>query len=551
MLGWLMIAAFALLFIGITGPWSPLRFGKIKNSEGKIKFAILATLLFVQCILVSLVFIVFHNQDGAWGVEVVTDTMQYQHVADALLEGRPYLTLDYGVPDWLANAADSYDYDFRLSMGAQTGQPSYFDYAFYNGKYYSYFGFLPALILFAPFKALTGIHLSTWAATFIFGIFVTVASNVLTYALFSRKLNWATWADYILGSMFIFLATGVLQLAVYSSFYHIAILCALGFAMLGVALWLLSIGKDKELNKPLLVIGSCCAALTLLARPALMLCCVLAFPIFSEHIKGCIKQEDGSIVKLKQRQFFAANRTALINTLCVILPFVITATIAMAWNYARFGSPLDFGSNYNLTGFNMTTKRVSKRGVLASLLLFYVIGPVDFTKAFPYIRHYICVATNSLGIPVGQAWFDYELIVEPYFGGFLCTLPLGLLLFAIPLKRKHMKSEDLFYLSLTSILLALGIALVDSTVAVTQRYQSDFFWLFAIATLCVLTTFKKEQAHKRSTSLLKEKVLQLLPTLLVIYSCVWTFFNLMCANRYNAITEINPDVYTVIAGLFS
>ena len=55
-----------------------------------------------------------------------------------------------------------------------------------------------------------------------------------------------------------------------------------------------------------------------------------------------------------------------------ILPVVVVAAGLMWYNAARFGSPFDFGANYNLTGNDMT-----QRGFNAVR-----IGPAVFTSLF-------------------------------------------------------------------------------------------------------------------------------------------------------------------------
>lgn len=93
------------------------------------------------------------------GGTFLVDRSQYQQLADAFLHGRTWI--DAHVPDWLAAMDNPYDDQARGTLGAQTGDPSRWDWAFYHGRYYCYFGPLPALLLFAPFKALTGTDLPT------------------------------------------------------------------------------------------------------------------------------------------------------------------------------------------------------------------------------------------------------------------------------------------------------------------------------------------------------------------------------------------------------
>lgn len=88
------------------------------------------------------------------------DFDQYDYVARALLDGHAWLDLD--VPDALRDAADPYDVATRQRLLADGVSPVYWDYAFYQGHWYSYFGVVPALLLFLPYRAVTS--LSSMAA---------------------------------------------------------------------------------------------------------------------------------------------------------------------------------------------------------------------------------------------------------------------------------------------------------------------------------------------------------------------------------------------------
>lgn len=83
------------------------------------------------------------------------DFDQYDYVARALLDGHAWLDLD--VPDALRDAADPYDVATRQRLLADGVSPVYWDYAFYQGHWYSYFGVVPALLLFLPYRAVTSL----------------------------------------------------------------------------------------------------------------------------------------------------------------------------------------------------------------------------------------------------------------------------------------------------------------------------------------------------------------------------------------------------------
>ena len=83
------------------------------------------------------------------------DFDQYDYVARALLDGHAWLDLD--VPDALRDAADPYDVATRQRLLADGVSPVYWDYALYQGHWYSYFGVVPALLLFLPYRAVTSL----------------------------------------------------------------------------------------------------------------------------------------------------------------------------------------------------------------------------------------------------------------------------------------------------------------------------------------------------------------------------------------------------------
>src|SRR5699024_9055907 len=89
---------------------------------------------------------VYHFEDGtAYG--------QMGALAHSLLNGRLDLNLVLEPPAELVAMETPYDTELR----AQTVDGSVWDAAYYDGKYYCYFGVVPCLLFQLPFEALTGI----------------------------------------------------------------------------------------------------------------------------------------------------------------------------------------------------------------------------------------------------------------------------------------------------------------------------------------------------------------------------------------------------------
>ena len=120
--------------------------------------------------------------------------------------------------------------------------------------------------------------------------------------------------------------------------YSVPLALGLTLDLLGISFWLSAAQPDGSVKKSCLIAGAACIALTVGCRPQLAIVTLFAFPIFWKEIK--------------ERKFFSVKGMG--NTLSVILPFLVIDTALLYYNIVRFGSPLNFGATYNLTGFDMT-----------------------------------------------------------------------------------------------------------------------------------------------------------------------------------------------------
>mgnify|MGYP000240658777 FL=1 len=83
------------------------------------------------------------------------DFDQYDHVAQSLLNGRVWL--DLPVSPELAQAANPHDILVRGQLFESGKTQIFWDYAFYGGHWYSYFGVVPVVLFFLPFRAITSL----------------------------------------------------------------------------------------------------------------------------------------------------------------------------------------------------------------------------------------------------------------------------------------------------------------------------------------------------------------------------------------------------------
>ena len=87
---------------------------------------------------------------------------QYQELAEAMEKGHVFL--EHEPSEGLLNAPNPYDTIYLQANGIDYRA----DYAYYEGKYYVYFGVVPELLLYLPYYLLTGEHMFNYVAVFLF-----------------------------------------------------------------------------------------------------------------------------------------------------------------------------------------------------------------------------------------------------------------------------------------------------------------------------------------------------------------------------------------------
>lgn len=515
-----LIMAFAALILVAFRPSSSLFHKHLDLKDKSQKFLI--ALFFICCAAViagvSQLIIPSRIFDGTYLTEngaFINDDNQYNHLADSILAGK--VSLDLPVPEWLPSMDNPHDAHARAQLSQATGEPTYWDYAFYNGSYYSYFGALPALLTFVPYKLLTGHDLRTDIVVVLFCWTFIASSMWFIYRLMRRYMQNASLGFYFTSSLLLIVGSGILTQAFLPKIYSIPILSALTFTFSGLAFWL-NASSPRSISKQHLVAGAVCLAATLGCRPQFILASTLAFPIFYNEIK--------------QRIFFS--RKSLANTLSIITPFLIIGSAAMAYNQARFGSFFDFGASYNLTGFDMTQKSFSL-SLLPWGTFLYLFQPLMLEPNFPFI------AT----IPQPSSYLG-QFIMEPFFGGFFAFAPAALSLFAIGKAAPGLKRNHLYGFCLISILLGLLIMIIDMQVAsISMRYIGDFGWYFIISSLCVFY-FSSENAPLNI-----RKALSTLFVALTLVGIFVAFWNLLSDGRYGELIASNNTLYRMVQSWFT
>lgn len=451
-----------------------------------------------------------------------TDYDQYPLLAESLLRGETALDLE--VSETLASLENPYDPDAReAAIKADPSSFYYFDHAFYDGKYYCYFGVAPAVLFFAPFELVTGTRLSTaWLVIFLCCLFAGLLP-FLTDACAKRFFaNRVPAALTVIATIDLFLGSNVLLDAFFPAFYSVPQAASLAFTAGGLLCWMLASRDEESISTPLLATGSILIALNLGARPQFLIAGILAFPLFWGHIK--------------RRLLFSRSTPA--PSLWAILPFLLIGTAVGCYNVIRFGSPFDFGASYNLTGFDMTTYQQSW-ALTPRLLYTYLFAPPHLTSIFPFLNPVI------MYVPA-----DCTAAVENLVCGFFFLSPLMLAVFVGPFVWRILKEHEALAFSLCLVAGGLLVLIFDyRSTGVLWRYFGDFGWMLSLAAVLVLFALS-EKVRSKST---RGVFYGFCCVCLALSACLW-FFGLLSPQINVLETNLstaNPSFYASLAAFFS
>lgn len=429
---------------------------------------------------------------------------QYKLLTDSLINGHTYLDVD--VDNKLLELENPYDPSERLDNDVDFK----LDTAFYNNKYYVYFGIAPVILYYLPFKFLTNNYLYDYIVNIINYLILAISFIMLAYKISRKYFKDTPVIIFCLLTLVLINASGSLNLLSEPRIYTIPILMGLAYSILGITLWIYS-KKEDGISNILVILGSLAICIAIASRPQFGLCAFFALIIFFDEIKD---------IKNNLSPFISA-----------LVPFVIVGALLMCYNYIRFNNPLDFGANYNLT-FNDMTKREFRIDRILDGLFYYLIQPMSLKGVFPYISG-VDVSSNYIG----------TVISEYSFGGLFFIHPITIVsLFALKVKNLF-ENKKLYLFTLASLIFGVFVIIVDANMAgELERYFSDFSFYFLIASALVILTF----INKSNTD--KDSLYKMLAILCII-SLIYCFFRLF-AYTYQALELCSPKLYYKVKSYF-
>ena len=440
--------------------------------------------------------------------------LQYHKLAVALSEGHPYL--DDAPPGSLLTMENPYDFQARGRILEEAGEECLWDVAYYQGAYYVYFGVVPVMLFYLPWYLLTGTAFPTWIGILIVGIALIGGVFWLSALLRQKYFPRTPFVTWIFTTLLMINGCGALTILRRPDFYSLPILLGVTLSVYGISFWLTSV-KEKEITAWQLVAGCLCMALVAGCRPQLLVGSLLIFPIYWKAV-------------FEKRQLFSKNSVG--RTLLAALAYAVVAALLMIYNYKRFGSPFDFGANYNLTTNDMT-KRGIELGRIPLALFNYLFQLPNLSAIFPYIRQ---TAQNTVYLG--------KTISEGTYGGFFAVNLIPLAGLCVLRHRKWFgeKGRFLYIAAGMSLILGIVITIIDAEAAgILLRYYSDFGWLFYLGGMICFYAAWQYNADSPD----RVRLLQIFQNISFAVGMAFYLLLLFTDNSYSLVEEAPVRFYSV------
>ena len=292
----------------------------------------------------------------------------YPQMFDAFQKGQLNIDTDYdlSILEKLENPYNTAER--RQATGEKYGV--IWDRAYFDGKLYSYFGIAPVIFLYYPAYFLTGHVLSDALAAAIMTAVGAVLMFKLLIELCKRMKNKPPFLLVLICGVTLPCGALLWTTEVNANFYHLAVLSGI-CAVCAFFLYVLKADAcdDGWKRKVNFAIAGVCVAAIVASRPNLVIYILIAFPLLFSIIKS--------------RPFGTKSLLADIAAFCV--PMFALGGLIMAYNAARFGSPFDFGANYQLTLADPSPYSLSGALALPAMYHFFLQSPL-FDGNFPFLH---------------------------------------------------------------------------------------------------------------------------------------------------------------------
>ena len=365
---------------------------------------------------------------------------------DMVLDGKVYLEQEPSKE--LMNLSNPYDNTLRNAENVDY----VWDMAYYNGKYYVYFGILPVLTVMAPYKFITGDYMELNTVVFIFATLTIIFIMKSIMLIFRRWFKDVPFKFLILFFVAVISGGIIMWICRRPITYEVAIISGYYLVIQGIFFILKTIEKQK-VNYIYTCLACLSLALAVACRPNLLIASLLIVPVLLKIFINNIKNRE-NILK---------------NILVVAIPYGIVGISLMLYNYVRFDNIFEFGAQYQITVNDMRN--------LGNRIMTIPIGLMSYLFKIP---------TIISQFPFAQISYDTITFYGYYWssamaGGIFILSPICFALFLIP-KIRNKINKELFFVIIMLSLVGIIICILDIVLGGnSQRYAADYAWMFLFA----------------------------------------------------------------------
>ncbi len=235
------------------------------------------------------------------------------------------------------------------------------DRAYYDGKYFSYFGIAPIIVLYIPFYIFTGLLPSDIFVTTFFALIAILFIFLSLYEICKTFLKSTNLLLFILVSVGVVFASLIYTVQSSADMYYIPVESGIAFMSVFIYLSFKAYNlKRGPLRILLFVLAGLSIGMLSLSRPNMLIvagCFVL--PIFLSVLI------DNRIEKSSK----------LIDALSFLIPAALCGIGTAYYNYVRFGSIFEFGATYQLTVSDISYNKFRIENILPALYYYFIQWP--------------------------------------------------------------------------------------------------------------------------------------------------------------------------------
>lgn len=542
----LLIAAACLVF-------AVMNCVTMQREVGENKIFVRNATVYVTIAACFIAFIIANRAlDGKTWSDVFKDVGGNQvtrELVEAFEDGRTNIEFE-GTTDPIAELQNPYDrnaretalrqYSTELGEDGTAPEVAYvWDHVYYGGKYYSYYGIAPVVLLFLPYHLITGKYFPDMPAVLLFSIIGIIGLSMLFSTFVKKLFPRLPTGIYVVSLIMMQTVSGIWFSIGRPDFYENAIASGFAFITWGVYLLFDSnlIGTGK-ISLPRVTVGSLLMAIAVLCRPTLVLYCICAgmFIVLSTpRMSGKVNKNGKPAIFTKQSVKYL---------ICALLPMFVIGGVQMAYNYARFENPFEFGIQYSLTINDFTRAQFHSKLSWIAIYNYFFNTPV-FSPMYPVI------STNFQDLGVNGFFYNDLEATYNTSGLFFIALPMfayffsGKALRTLPDRRTKVLRAAYIALPCLIIPFAIVFSVWESGYAV--RYMADFSWEAVIGAFTIIFTLVCRNNDPSKRNIAKA---------LLCFACLWALLvsgvqSLNQAFRFAQFHKDFPEIAYMIENTFA